>query len=101
ARIGEFMATSAWKIIMRVLFALGVVAALDYGFQLWRNHQDMMMTREEVKEEAKSSEGNPHVKSQQRRRRQAVSKRKMLLEVPTADVVVTNPTHLAIALRYD
>jgi flagellar biosynthetic protein FlhB len=100
-RIGEFMAGSASKIVMRVLFSLCVIAALDYGYQFWKHHRDMMMTREEIKEEARNSEGNPQVRAQQRRRRTAMSKRKMLLEVPNADVVVTNPTHLAIALRYD
>jgi flagellar biosynthetic protein FlhB len=61
----------------------------------------MMMTREEVKEDMKSAEGNPQVKAAQRRRRRTVSKAKALADVPTADVVVTNPTHIAIALRYD
>ena len=60
-----------------------------------------MMTREEVEEEQKSTEGNPQVKAAMRRRRQKTNQRKMLQDVPTADVVVTNPTHLAVALRYD
>jgi len=59
-----------------------------------------MMTKQEVKEEMKSSEGNPQVKAARRRRR-AVSKAKALAEVPKADVVVTNPTRIAVALRYD
>ena len=59
------------------------------------------MTKQELKEETKNTEGDPMVKAQQRRRRHAISKRKMLAEVPKADVVVTNPTHIAIALRYD
>jgi flagellar biosynthesis protein FlhB len=101
ARIADFMAASSFKITVRVLFALGVIAALDYGYQFYRTNQELMMTKEEVKEEVKNSEGNPQVKGMQRRRRLAVSKRKMLLEVPKADVVVTNPTHLAVALRYD
>lgn len=101
ARVLEFMAASSSSIILRILFALGVIAALDYGFQFWKTHQDMMMTREELKDETKDSEGNPQVKSQMRRRRQGMTKRKMLQEVPLADVVVTNPTHLAVALRYD
>ena len=58
------------------------------------------MTREELKEEMKSTEGNPQIKAARRRRR-AVSKRRMLADVPGADVVITNPTHLAVALRYD
>jgi flagellar biosynthetic protein FlhB len=101
ARIGEFMSSSAQRIVLRVLFALGVIACLDYGYQFWRTHHELMMTREELREEAKSTDGNPQVRAQQRRRRQAATKRKMLLDVPTADVVVTNPTHLAVALRYD
>ncbi len=61
----------------------------------------MMMTKEEVKEEAKNAEGNPHVRALQRRRRRRYTQRQMFLEVPKADVIVTNPTHLAIALRYE
>jgi flagellar biosynthetic protein FlhB len=95
------MAESSFKIVLRVAMALLVLAAIDYGYQVWRNTQDMMMTKEEVKEESKSSEGNPQIKAQQRRKRRANTKRKMLLEVPNADVVLVNPTHIAIALRYD
>jgi flagellar biosynthetic protein FlhB len=101
SRVSEFMANSSSRIVLRILFALGVVAALDYGYHFWKTSQDLMMTREELKDEVKNSEGNAQVKGQMRRRRQGNNKRKMLLEVPNADVVVTNPTHLAIALRYD
>ena len=60
-----------------------------------------MMTKEEVKDEARNTEGNPQVKAAQRRKKNAISVRRMLAEVPKADVIVTNPTHLAIALKYD
>jgi flagellar biosynthetic protein FlhB len=60
-----------------------------------------MMTKEELKEEVKNTEGDPHTRARQRRRRTLKSQRKMLQEVPKADVILTNPTHLAIALRYD
>jgi flagellar biosynthetic protein FlhB len=60
-----------------------------------------MMTRQEVKDDLKSAEGNPQVKARQRRRRNVKTVRQMLIDVPKADVIVTNPTHLAIALRYD
>jgi len=100
-RVSDFMSSSSMRIVTRILFALGVVAALDYGYQFWKTHKDLMMTREELKEEVKNSDGNPQVKGQMRRRRQGMSQRKMLQEVPQADVVVTNPTHLAVALRYD
>jgi len=61
----------------------------------------LMMTREEVKEDMKNTEGNPRIKAARRRRRRAISKAQALAAVPKADVVVTNPTHLAIALSYD
>jgi flagellar biosynthesis protein FliR/FlhB len=100
-RIAGFMAGAGVKIVVRVLFALALVAALDYAYQAWRTQRDLMMTRQEVKDEMKSSEGDPHVKARLKARRRQVSLRKMLLEVPRADVVVTNPVRLAVALRYD
>jgi flagellar biosynthetic protein FlhB len=99
-RYVEFLAQSALKICLRVLLAVAVIAAADYGYQFWRTHKDLMMTREEIKEEMKSTEGNQQVKTMRRKLR-IMSKRKMLAQVPKADVVVTNPTHIAIALRYD
>lgn len=99
-QIAEFMASSTLKIVWRVALVLTAIAAVDYGYQFWQNNQDLMMTKEEVKEEMKNSEGNPQIKAARRRRR-ATSKAKALAEVPNADVVVTNPTHIAIALRYN
>jgi flagellar biosynthesis protein FlhB len=99
-RLAEFLGSTAITILLRVTVALIVIAAIDYGYQFWRNNQDMMMTKEELKEEAKSTEGNPQVKAARRRRR-TVSKAKQLAEVAKADVVVVNPTHIAVALRYD
>jgi flagellar biosynthesis protein FlhB len=101
ARIAEFLADSSFRIVIRIALALLVIAALDYAYQCWRTNRDMMMTRQEVKDETKNTEGNPQVKAQQRRKRLTWTQRRMLSEVPKADVVVTNPTHLAIALRYD
>ena len=100
-RIAGFMAGSSFKIVWRVVLVLVVIAAVDYAYQFWQTNQDLMMTREEIKEETKSSEGNPQVKAEQRKKRRLYTQRKMLMEVPRADVVITNPTHLAIALRYD
>lgn len=101
ARIGGFLADTSFAIVLRVCSALLIIAALDYTYQYWRTNRDLMMTKEEVKEENKNVEGNPMIRAAQRRRRRRHAQRKMLLEVPKADVVVTNPTHLAIALRYD
>jgi flagellar biosynthetic protein FlhB len=99
-RLTEFLAQTCLHIFLRVSLALLVIAAGDYGYQWWRTHQDLMMTREELKEEMKSTEGSQMMKSARRRRRN-VSKAMQLAEVPKADVVVTNPTHIAVALRYD
>jgi flagellar biosynthetic protein FlhB len=101
SRIGLFLADASFKIVMRIGFALVVLASIDYGYQLWRTSQDLMMTKEEVKYEVKNQEGDPKMKARMKSRRRAISQRKMLAEVPKADVVITNPTHLAIALRYD
>ena len=81
--------------------ALLVVAAADYGYQWWRTHRDLMMTKEEVKEEAKNSEGNSADQGRAPPTSRRPQSQAMLAEVPKADVVVTNPTHIAVALRYD
>ncbi len=99
-RVAEFLAQTGLQIFLRVSLALLVIAAADYGYQWWRTQQDLMMTKQELKEEMKNAEGNQMMKNARRRRR-AVSKAKQLAGVPKADVVVTNPTHIAVALRYD
>src|SRR5665213_253458 len=101
ARIAEFMAHSSFRIITRVALSLVILASVDYAYQFWRTNEDLKMTKEEVKEEAKNQEGNPQVKTHRRRKHRASTKRKMLAEVPKADVVIVNPTHIAVALRYD
>jgi len=101
ARIAGFMADSAFKIVTQVGVALIVLGAADYGYKFWQTNQDLKMTKEEVKDEAKSTEGDPAMKARIKRRRMTMSKRKMLAQVPKADVVVVNPTHIAVALRYD
>src|SRR5277367_3996908 len=101
ARIAEFLAGSASKISLRIGVVMIFIAAADYGYQFWQTNRDLMMTKDEMRDELKHTEGNPHVKARQRRRRGAITLRKQLLEVPKADVIVTNPTHYAIALRYD
>jgi flagellar biosynthetic protein FlhB len=99
-RLAEFLGQTALGILLRVALALLVVAVADYGYQFWKVGRDLMMTKDEIKEESKSTEGNQQVK-QARRRRRAGSKAKQLAAVAKADVVVTNPTHIAVALRYD
>lgn len=101
ARVAEFLATSACKIILRIGVVMILIAIADYGYQFWRTQRDLMMTRDELKDELKHSDGNAQVKQQQRRRRLSISLRQQLADLPKADVVVTNPTHFAVALRYD
>jgi len=101
ARIAGFMAESSLKIILQIAMVLMIMAGADFVYQTWQSNRDLMMTKQEVKDESKNTEGNPQIKMQQRRKRNAMTKRKMLAEVPKADVIVTNPTHIAIALRYD
>lgn len=101
ARIAEFLAGAALKLTVRITLVMILIAAADYAWQYWRHHQNLMMTRQEVRDENKNSEGDQQIKARQRRRRTASTQRKMLAEVPQADVIITNPTHLAIALRYD
>jgi len=80
--------------------ALIVVAAIDVPFQIWDNTRKLKMTKQEVKDEFKETEGKPEVKRKIRETQQEMSRRRMMEEVPKADVVVTNPTHFAVALRY-
>ena len=102
SRIGTFFSETTIKIGSRVLMALLVIAAIDYAYQLWKTGRDLMMTKEEVKDESKQSEGNPHVKGEMRKRRmRRKSFKAQLDDLPNADVVIANPTHIAVALRYD
>jgi flagellar biosynthetic protein FlhB len=101
ARIATFMAESSFKLFMQVGMCLVILAAVDYTYKIWQTNQDLKMSKQEIADETKNQEGDPKVKGQMRRRRQSLAKRKMLAEIPKADVVITNPTHLAIALRYD
>jgi flagellar biosynthetic protein FlhB len=100
ARLAEFLGETCLRILLRVSLGLVVIAAADYGYQFWRTQRDLMMTKQELKDELKSSESNQLVKTARRKRR-AISKAKSLAEVPRADVIITNPTRIAIALRYD
>jgi flagellar biosynthesis protein FlhB len=78
-----------------------VLAALDYSYQLWQHEKQLKMTKQEVKEEAKQSDGDPMVKARLRAFGRQLARRQMFQAIPTADVVITNPTHIAVALRYD
>ncbi len=81
--------------------ALAVIAVVDVPLSLWQYHRSLRMTRQEVRDEHKETEGSPEIKARVRRVQQQQARKRMMQQVPKADVVITNPTHYAVALRYD
>jgi flagellar biosynthetic protein FlhB len=99
--IWEFTHTAAFRIIFYVCLAMVVLAVLDYAYQRWQYEENLKMTKQEVKDERKQTEGDPQIKARIRSLQRQAAYHRMIAEVPKADVVITNPTHLAIALRFD
>lgn len=95
--LGQALMELAWKISISFL----VLAALDYLYQRWEYEKNLRMSHEELKQEYKQTEGNPELKSEIKRRQRAMATSRMMQDMKQADVVVTNPTHFAVALRYD
>ncbi len=94
----------AWLIglsFLVVASTLILIAAIDVPFQLWDHAQKLKMTLQEVRDEMKDTEGKPEVKSKVRQLQQEMAQRRMMEAVPDADVIITNPTHYAVALKYD
>ncbi|GJJ03938.1 flagellar biosynthesis protein FlhB [Duganella rhizosphaerae] len=83
-----------------IVGALGLIAAIDGPYQMWHYANKLKMTRQELIQESKESDGNPQIKAKIRQLQREMAKRRMMADVPTADVVVTNPTHYAVALKY-
>lgn len=83
-----------------IIASLLLVAGIDVPYQLWSHARKLRMSREDLRQENKESEGDPHIKAQIRRQQQQMAKRRMMAEVPKADIIVTNPTHFAVALKY-
>src|SRR6185503_20835562 len=100
----ELLAIAGHEVARLVGWATGVLvvlAALDYGWQRRQHHQSLRMSRSEVKDEARQSEGDPKIKARLKRAYQELVKARSVADVPTADVVITNPVHLAVALKYE
>jgi flagellar biosynthetic protein FlhB len=91
----------AMDVLLKIVLAFIVLAGVDYLFQRWQLEEQMKMTKQEIKEEYKRTEGDPTIKAEIRRRQQEMARHRMMQEVPKADVVVTNPIHVAVAIRYD
>ena len=101
AQMLDVIARIAFGLLMRICVALLVIAVADALYQKWKYTQDLKMTRQEVKQERKETEGSPEVKGRIRRMQIEMSTRRMTEEVPKASVVLVNPTHVAVAIRYD
>jgi len=96
-----YMLKVIFKIFIWVSMVMLLLAIADYAFQRWQFEKQLKMTKQEVKDEMKQTEGDPLVKSRIKSIQIQTARRRMMQEVPEADVVVTNPTHLAMAIRYD
>lgn len=96
AQMGNLMGSSVLTVVCGML----LIVAIDVPYQLWSHNRKLRMTREEVRKEARESEGDPHVKARIRNIQRESARRRMMTEIPKADVIVTNPTHYAVALRY-
>jgi flagellar biosynthetic protein FlhB len=96
-----FVTSTAFKIMLKTIWVLAIIAGIDYVYQVWHHEKGLKMSKEEVKEENKESEGDPMVKARIRSVQREQAQKRMMQAVPDADVVVTNPTHLAIAIKYD
>jgi flagellar biosynthesis protein FlhB len=100
AAIGHAMSITGAALIA-LTCALVLIAAIDVPFQLWQYNREMRMSREEIRQESRESEGSPELRGRIRQLQHEMSERRMMNDVPKADVIVVNPTHYAVALRYD
>ena len=96
-----YAALTVYDVVMLICIVLVFIAAADFLFQWWQFEKKLKMSKQEVKEEFKQMEGDPQVKSKIKQRQQQMAQRRMMQDVPGADVVIRNPTHFAVALKYD
>ena len=101
AYLGHFLYTSTSAFLTRIVVSLGIIAAISYLYERYKTTQELMMTRQEVKDERRSSEGDAMMKGSRRRLARRLLQKQMLKAIATADVIVTNPTHYAVALKYE
>ncbi|MGL5434402.1 MAG: flagellar biosynthesis protein FlhB [Lachnospiraceae bacterium] len=96
-----YMMKIAFNLVVKVCMAFSVVAFFDFLYQRWQHEQDLKMTKQEVKDEFKQTEGNPAIKGRIRNVQRQMAMSRMMQKVPQADVIIRNPTHYAVALKYD
>lgn len=101
AHVVQFIYETFLIILAKLIISLGIIAALHFAYQKWQFNEDNKMTKQEVKDEFKNSEGNPEVKGARKRMARMLATKETFAKVPLADVVVTNPTHFAVALKYE
>jgi flagellar biosynthetic protein FlhB len=99
-QIFQYIGRVSFNIFLKTVLIMVVLAGLDYAFQRWSHEKSLRMTRREVQDEFKQTEGDPMIKSRIRSIQRELARRRMMAEVPKADVIITNPTHLAVALQY-
>jgi flagellar biosynthetic protein FlhB len=99
--IGGAIGGLCWRLMMKACTIMFIIAVVDYVYQKMHFEGTLKMTKQEVKEEYKRSEGDPQIKAKIRQRQREMSKNRMMADVPKADVVIANPTHIAIAIKYD
>lgn len=97
----SFIGQVSFRVCLYTCMVLFLMAILDFSYSKWQHHRDLKMTKQEVKDEHKQSEGDPAVKSRIRSVQREMARRRMMEAVPEATVVITNPTHLAIAIKYE
>lgn len=97
----EVVSAYTAKLLLAAGLAYLLLAAVDYAFQVWQHEKQLKMSKDEIKRETKESEGDPFLKARRRGMARSLARRRMMLSVSDADVVVTNPTHVAVALKYD
>jgi flagellar biosynthetic protein FlhB len=101
AEIGAYLLTVLLWTSIKIGSSLAVLAVFDYGYQFWKHEQDLRMTTQELKEEVKSQQGDPQIAAKRKQVQRQMVLRRLSTTIPKADVIVTNPTELAIALQYD
>ena len=101
AQFATYMTSTAFRLIGSVCVGLFVVASLDFAYQKFKYRKSLMMSKQEVKQEHKQREGDPLLKARMRSLQREMSRKRMMADVPKADVIVTNPTHIAVAIKYD
>ncbi len=100
-QIASFIAVTCLDVAIRICVVLIILGVFDFGYQWWEYENNLKMTKQEIKEEYKQIEGNPEIKGKIKQKQRQMSMRRMMQEIPKADVIITNPTHFACALKYD